>query len=177
MPVTGEHRLLIDGMLRGSSDGGTFAVTDPSTEAEIGVVADGTVADMEAAIAAARRAFDERRWATDASLRARCLRQLQDAMSEEREMLRRDLVAEIGCAVRMTYGDQLDRPIEKLGFYANLAETYEYGTRLDHGDGSAGNWLYREPAGVWGRSRRGTSRSSSASPRWERHSQPVAPSS
>ena len=42
---------------------------------------------------------------------------------------RRDLVAEIGCAVRMTYGDQLDRPIEKLGFYADLAERVLDGTR------------------------------------------------
>ena len=34
------------------------------------------------------------------------------ALRDEAETLRRDLVAEIGCAVRMTYGDQLDRPIE-----------------------------------------------------------------
>ena len=71
-------------------------------------------------------------------------------MSDERETLRRDLVAEIGCAVRMTYGDQLDRPIEKLGFYADLAESYEYGTRLGNGDGAGANWLYREPVGVVG---------------------------
>ena len=148
VPVSGEQRLLVNGELSGSLDGGTFAVVDPSTGSEVGVAADGTLADMDTAIASARRAFDGTSWTTDAAFRARCLRQLQDAMSDERETLRRDLVAEIGCAVRMTYGDQLDRPIEKLSFYADLAESYEYGTRLDHGVGAAGNWLYREPVGV-----------------------------
>lgn len=148
--VTGESRLLVGGELTGSSDGGSFAVVDPSSGTEVGVAADGTLADMDRAIASARQAFDGTRWATDAAFRARCLRQLQDAMSDERETLRRDLVAEIGCAVRMTYGDQLDRPIEKLGFYSDLAESYEYGTRLDDGDSAAGNWLYREPVGVVG---------------------------
>ena len=148
--VTGEPRLLVDGNLRESSDGGTFPVTDPASAMEIGIAADGTVADMDEAIGSARRAFDETPWAIDPALRARCLRQLQRAMSAERETLRRDLVAEIGCPLRMTYGDQLDRPIEKLAFYAALAESYSYGVRLGGGSGAAGNWLFREPVGVVG---------------------------
>jgi len=142
--VRGEPRLLVDGELLGASDGGTFPVVDPSTGATIGEAADGTTADMERAIAAARRAFDETSWSGDAGFRARCIRQLQAALAEEREALRRDLVAEIGCAVRMTYGDQLDRPIEKLGFYADTAERYHYSTRI--GD----TLLLREPLGVVG---------------------------
>ena len=148
--VTGAPQLLIDGRLRDASDGGTFAVVDPSSGDEIGIAADGTLADMDEAIGAARKAFDAGRWTLDTAFRARCLRQLQAAMADERETLRRDLVAEIGCAVRMTYGDQLDRPIEKLGFYADLAESYDYGTLLDDGDGNGANWLYREPVGVVG---------------------------
>ena len=151
--VTGAPRLLVDGELVDASDGGTFPVVDPATGEEIGVAADGTTTDMERAIAAARRAFDESGWAADHALRARGLRQLQAAMREEAEVLRGDLVAEIGCVLRMTYGDQLDRPIEKLGFYADLAERYAYETRLgDGGDerGPAGSWLFREPVGVVG---------------------------
>jgi aldehyde dehydrogenase (NAD+) len=150
--VTGAPRLLIDGELVAASDGGTFPVHDPSTRGEIGVAADGTAADMERAIAAARRAFDDSAWAADHELRSRVLRQLQVAMREEGETIRRDLVAEIGCVVRMTYGDQLDRPIEKLGFYADLAEGYPYDTRVgdDGGDGAPKSWLFREPVGVVG---------------------------
>ncbi len=148
--VSGAPRLLVDGDLVEAADSATFPVVDPSTGEEVGVAADGTAADVERAIAAARRAFDRTAWATDHELRARSLRQLQTAMRDEAETLRRDLVAEIGCVVRMTYGDQLDRPIEKLGFYADLAESYSYEARLGDDDGPAGSWLFREPVGVVG---------------------------
>jgi aldehyde dehydrogenase (NAD+) len=142
--VRGEPRLLLDGKLVPASDGETFPVIDPSVGATIGEAADGTAADMERAIGAARRAFDETTWSGDAAFRARCLRQLRSALANERESLRRDLVAEIGCAVRMTYGDQLDRPIAKLEFCAETAERYAYATRT--GD----TLLLREPLGVVG---------------------------
>jgi aldehyde dehydrogenase (NAD+) len=143
-PIRGEPRLLIGGELVAASDGGVFPNVDPSTGEQVGEAADGTVEDMERAIGAARAAFDGTGWASDPAFRARCIRQLQAAMAEERETLRRDLVAEIGCAVRMTYGDQLDRPIEKLGFYADVAERYEYTEAI----GQA--LLVREPVGVVG---------------------------
>ena len=147
-PVRGEPRLAIGGELVPASTGARFPVLDPATGEVIGEAADGSLEDVDRAIAAAREAFDVSAWSRDAPLRARCLRQLQDALREERVTLRRDLVAEIGCAVRMTYGDQLDRPIEKLGFYADLAEGYAYDTRVDGADDIAGNWFYREPLGV-----------------------------
>ncbi len=146
--VRGAPRLTIGGELVNASSGATFRVVDPATGEAIGEAADGTLEDAARAIESARRAFDTSPWARDPALRARCLRQLQDALRDERETLRRDLVAEIGCAVRMTYGDQLDRPIEKLGFYADLAESYDYATRLGGGDERAGNWFFREPIGV-----------------------------
>lgn len=143
--VAGEPRMLVDGVLTGAEGGATFEVESPVTGEPIGRAADGSRADMERAIGAARTAFDSTSWASDHAFRASCLRQLQAAMRDEAETLRRDLVAEIGCAVRMTYGDQLDRPIEKLGFYADLAESYEYDTPL--GDAAR---LAREPLGVVG---------------------------
>ena len=63
-----EERLLIGGKLVDASDGGTFENVNPATEEVLGVVADGTAADMDAAIAAARRAFDETDWSTDVAL-------------------------------------------------------------------------------------------------------------
>lgn len=147
-PVCGEPRLAIGGVLVPAASGTTFPVVDPASGQVIGEAADASVDDMSRAIESAREAFDTSVWSRDASLRAACLRRLQDALREERETLRRDLVAEIGCTVRMTYGDQLDRPIEKLGFYADLAESYAYGTRLGGGDERAGNWFFKEPLGV-----------------------------
>jgi len=50
-------QLYIDGEWRDSASGKTFAVIDPTTEAEIAQVAEGTVEDVELAVQAANAAF------------------------------------------------------------------------------------------------------------------------
>ena len=54
-----ESRLLIDGKLLPAAEGRTYPNVNPATKAVMGEVADATAEDMELAIAAARRAFDE----------------------------------------------------------------------------------------------------------------------
>ncbi len=80
---------LIDGKLVGASDGATYPILNPATGAEIGHAPDGTAADVDAAIAAARRAFDETDWSTNVALRLRCLRQLHAALLEDAEAFTR----------------------------------------------------------------------------------------
>src|SRR5260370_36431609 len=87
--------LLIDGRLVPAADGGTFDNVNPATEEVIGGTADGTAADMDLAISAARRAFDETGWSTDLGLRGRCLRQLQEALTKNAEELRSAIAAEV----------------------------------------------------------------------------------
>ena len=144
-PIQGAPLLAIGGELVPAASGASFPVLNPATAEVIGDAADADLADLDRALASARKAFDASSWSRDHALRAHCLRQLQAALADERETLRRDLVAEIGCAVRMTYGDQLDRPIEKLGFYADLAESYPYDNAVAEREG---NWFFREPIGV-----------------------------
>ena len=45
--------------------GARFETVNPATEEVLGVVADATADDLDAAITAARRAFDETGWSTD----------------------------------------------------------------------------------------------------------------
>jgi aldehyde dehydrogenase (NAD+) len=149
----GEPRNLIDGRLVGSSSGARFDNVNPATEAVIGVCADGTKDDMEAAIAAARRAFDTTSWSTDPALRQRCLVQLHAALVEAREELRRIVVAEAGSPVLLTYGVQLNSSIDDLRYWAELAASYPYEQRM--ADGSfmgqpQRRILRREAAGVVG---------------------------
>ena len=149
----GEPRNLIDGRLVGASSGATFENLNPATEELIGVCADGTKDDMEAAIAAARRAFDESAWSSDAALRKRCLVQLHAALVEAREELRRIVVAEAGSPVLLTYGIQCNSSIDDLLYWAELAASYPYEERL--ADVSfmgqpQRRLLRREPAGVVG---------------------------
>ena len=57
--IARRHKLLIDGQWVDASSGKTFAVFDPSNGQQIAQVAEGTPADVEKAVAAARRAFEE----------------------------------------------------------------------------------------------------------------------
>ncbi len=154
--TAGERRLLIDGKLVEAEGGGTFDNVNPATEEVLGVTADGTAADMEAAIAAARRAFDTTAWATDHDLRRRCLYQLQAALESEVEDLRAELVAEVGCPVLITYGPQLDAPLrEALTWPADQIATYPWrrdlGTKDAFGMGvETQREVWKEPVGVVG---------------------------
>ncbi|MBA4022305.1 MULTISPECIES: aldehyde dehydrogenase [unclassified Williamsia] len=121
--------LLIDGKLVPGS-GGTFDIINPATEEVIGQAADGTAADMDAAIAAARTAFDTTTWSRDPAFRAKCLRQLRDALQGHVDELREITIAEVGAPHFLTSGPQLEGPIADLGYFADLAENYQWSSDL-----------------------------------------------
>lgn len=105
-----ETRLLIDGQLTDAQTGKTADNINPATEEVLGVCADAGPADMDAAVEAARRAFDHTEWARDHQFRQHCLMQLHDAIQQEKEDIRAELIAEVGSTVGMTYIAQLDWP-------------------------------------------------------------------
>ncbi|AFR50421.1 aldehyde dehydrogenase [Gordonia sp. KTR9] len=127
MPLRPESAsdLLIDGKLTPGS-GGVFDVVNPATEEVIGQAADATSADMDAAITAARTAFDTTAWSRDHAFRARCLRQLRDALLAHGDELRELTIAEVGCPSFLTHGPQFEGPVTDLGYFADLAESYEW---------------------------------------------------
>ena len=53
---------LVDGKLTGASDGTSYPILNPATGEQIGIAPDSTATDVDAAIGAARRAFDETEW-------------------------------------------------------------------------------------------------------------------
>jgi acyl-CoA reductase-like NAD-dependent aldehyde dehydrogenase len=83
-----ESRILIDGKLVVDGEAGTFTNINPANEDVLGEVADASTADMNRAIDAARRAFDDTDWSTNHQLRKRCLEQLHEATVSEQEELR-----------------------------------------------------------------------------------------
>jgi aldehyde dehydrogenase (NAD+) len=117
---------LVDGKLVPASTGATFETLNPATEEVLGVAADGSAADLDAAIGAARRAFDTTGWSTDPAFRARCLRQLRDAMLGHADELRELTIAEVGAPRFLTTLAHLDSPVADLGYAADLAESYEW---------------------------------------------------
>ncbi|MSO37530.1 MAG: aldehyde dehydrogenase family protein, partial [Acidimicrobiia bacterium] len=151
--VVAESRMYIDGELTEAISGANYANINPATEEEIGLVADAGVADMERAIAAARRAFDESGWATDRELRKRCLHQLHEGLVKEAEVLRAQIVAEVGSPIMLTYAVQQDSCIEDMVWDIDCIDRIEWEYDLPvhefFGMKSARRVL-REPIGVVG---------------------------
>jgi aldehyde dehydrogenase (NAD+) len=150
-----ESRMMIDGKLV-HGQAGTFTNINPANEDVLGEVADASKADMNRAIDAARRSFDESDWSTNHQLRKRCLEQLHEAIESELEELREELIREVGCPRAVTYGAQLDAPLEDgLKYPARLIETFPWETDL--GDAfvsltgrNTRRVVWHEPVGVVG---------------------------
>ena len=151
MTVSGEARMLIDGELVDAASGATYANINPATEEEIGQVADGGADDMERAISAARRAFDTTDWASDPELRTRGLRQLQEALANERETLRPQIVAEVGAPLMLTYAVQQDSCIDDMAWDIDCIDRieWEYDLPVHEFFGmTSARRVVREPIGV-----------------------------
>ncbi|MDM4140036.1 MULTISPECIES: aldehyde dehydrogenase [Mycobacterium] len=125
----GVSELFIDGKLS-PGGAGNFATVNPATEEMLGVAANADATDMDRAIDAARRAFDETDWSRNTELRVRCIRQLRDAMREHIEELRDITIAEVGAPRMLTSAAQLEGPVADLSFAADTAESYEWNCDL-----------------------------------------------
>src|SRR6478736_2745845 len=118
----GDRRMLIDGQLVETP--GTFPSINPATGELVGTAPDATVSDAEAAVAAARRAFDTTDWSTNTELRIRCLEQFHRALVDHRDELAALTIAEVGATESLCQGAQLDAPIDIVRYYADLLQTY-----------------------------------------------------
>lgn len=144
-----DRRLLIDGRLVAAAK--TFPSTNPATGEVLGNAPDAGVKEAEAAVAAARRAFDTASWPTDVELRVRCLDQLHQTLTDHADELRELTIAEVGATRALTHGAQLDEPIGIVRFYADLLRNYQFSEDLGEKE-SRGmlhhRWVEKEAAGV-----------------------------
>jgi len=149
-----EDRMLIDGKLVAAESGKTFANLNPATEQQIGRAADGSAGDVDRAVAAARRAFDETDWSTDRAFRARCLRQLQDAIVGELELFRQEIIDEVGAPRALTKATQLEGALaEALLWPAAFIDEFCWERDLGVGEflgRKSRRMVVKEPVGVVG---------------------------
>jgi aldehyde dehydrogenase (NAD+) len=143
--------MLIDGRLVDARGGDTYPNINPATEETLGTAPDARAPDVEDAVDAARRAFDETDWSTDLDQRVRCLRQLHQAALDHADELIELTIAEVGAPRMLCDGPQVRTPIDYLGFYADMAADYRWTEELGDMDtlgGPATRWTEREPVGV-----------------------------
>jgi aldehyde dehydrogenase (NAD+) len=150
--VCGEGRLLVDGRLTEARSGRRYPNINPATEETLGNVADAGPEDAEEAIAAARRAFDESAWASDRSLRQRCLTQLREALRAHSGALYAQIVAEVGATMAITAtGPQGSGPMAILDYYLQLMQRYHWEQELPvthHMGVPSQRLIWKEAAGV-----------------------------
>lgn len=152
MPILPDAMLYIDGVLRPAEGGKTYKNIGPWTAAPVGKAADASAADVEEAIAAARRAFDTSEWSRDHDVRLSLVRRLRDLFVAQKERLALTIRHEAGAArgaaekaqaVHALHG--FDDLIEAFG---KLPFTQDRGTRVDFGTITSHRKVVREATGV-----------------------------
>ena len=144
--------LYIDGAFTAPVLGGFLDVVDPATEEVFAQAAAGTAADVEAAVAAARRAFDHGPWPRmPAAGRAAILRRVAASLRAGMDELALLEVRDNGKPLKEARGDVGDSAF-CFDYYADMAEQAEAegDTPVDVGDARFSCRVRKEPVGVVG---------------------------
>jgi aldehyde dehydrogenase (NAD+) len=107
-----EAKLYIDGVMRSAADGKTYDNIGPWTGQVVGKAADASAEDVNAAIAAARRAFDETDWSTRHSYRYELLTKYRDLLVANRDKLVEIVRHEVGSALGAAHSAQVAGALE-----------------------------------------------------------------
>lgn len=120
-----ERDLFIDNEWRPSADGRSESLINPATEEPFGRVALAASADVDAAVRAARTAFDEGPW-PQLSLKERAdyMLALADEIEQHTDAIAEVVMAETGLAVGAARGNPLAFA-GLLRYYAGFADTAE----------------------------------------------------
>lgn len=142
-------QLFIEGRWRDAAGGGRRDIVDPATGQIATSVAEAGDQDVDAAVDAARRAFDGGAWpAMTGRERAALLLKLAGLLSEHRDELARLESLHTGKPLTIARTVDLRDTIEQFTYYGGLADQIQGATRGIRNPGLA--YTVREPLGVVG---------------------------
>lgn len=137
MTTLPDAKLFIDGQLRNAQGGKTFDIISPWTGEPVGKAADATAADVDEAIAAARRAFDQTDWSTNIALRVELVQKLYDLFDANRERLsdlaRHEAGAAMGAVGRAHVDMAMDGWKDYIDLFPHVEWEKSYGERSGYG--------------------------------------------
>ena len=149
VPDVRQTRMLIGGRWCDAASGKTFPTINPATEEVIAEVAEGDKADVDRAVAAARKAFDAGPWPKmDARDRGKLLWRLADLIEENAEELSGLETLDNGKPIRESRDGDLPMVIDVFRYYAGWADKIHGSTIPVRGDYFC--YTRREPVGVCG---------------------------
>jgi betaine-aldehyde dehydrogenase len=149
MTVAQESAVLIGGRWTPSLDGRTIDVISPATEEPVAQVTLGGVKDVEAAIAAAREAFDSGPWPRMSPLeRAAVLARASELVMERHDELAELITQEVGTPIKQALRSRVKNVRDMYDVHVALARTYPW---VEIRDGMRSQVEIRqEPVGVVG---------------------------
>jgi phenylacetaldehyde dehydrogenase len=144
-----QPRMLIDGKLVNAASGKTFHVYDPATGKIIIDVPEADKEDVDRAVKAARRAFDDGSWAAvSPSMRGQMLWKLADLLEKHQDEFAEIESLDNGKPVSIARAADVALSIDHIRFMAGLA-TKITGTTISM-PGNFQSMTLREPVGVVG---------------------------
>jgi acyl-CoA reductase-like NAD-dependent aldehyde dehydrogenase len=149
--LTKTHGLLIDGRWRPASSGADFRTINPADGEEIAVIAAGNAEDIDAAVAAARRSFDDRRWRNlTGAARAKAMWKLAELIESNAELLAQLESLDGGKPYAAARHGEIPAAAECLRYYAGFCTKIEGSTREISAPGKYLCYTRPGPAGVCG---------------------------
>jgi aldehyde dehydrogenase (NAD+) len=146
--VTDSYKLVVGGELAAAASGETFETIDPSTGEAFADVAKAGPDDVDRAVQAARRAFDEGPWPRmKGRERAQHLLRVAELAKQHAKDLAQLEARDGGHIIRMAGGADIGMVITTFRAFSELAAREEDEEALPRNPGST-NWIRREPIGV-----------------------------
>jgi 1-pyrroline dehydrogenase len=143
------HQMFIGGEWVNSSDGGTRDIISPHTGAVMASVQEATAEDVNRAVAAAKKAFDETWFDSTPKDRQLALLKLADAIESNADELVKIESENAGKPAEVTMAEEIPPIVDNVRFFAGAARTVQ---GLASGEYMAGftSMIRREPIGVAG---------------------------
>jgi betaine-aldehyde dehydrogenase len=148
LTVATDYRMFIDGAGVESTSGAWLEVHSPATGELVGRVPAGTEADVDLAVAAARRAFRDGRWSRMLLAdRVAVMNRLADLCDQHADDLARIETLQTGSAYKLRRESDLAFAADNLRFFAGQIRHLEGKAAYEY-TGSHTSFVRREPIGV-----------------------------
>ncbi len=148
--VAADYPMSIDGQLVPSVSGRWLEVRSPATGELVGRVPDGTEADVDRAVAAARTAFRDGRWHRMALAdRVAIMNRLGDLLDRDADDLARLETLQTGSAYKLRRDSDFAFASDNLRFFATQIRNLEGKAAYEY-TGTHTSFVRREPIGVVG---------------------------
>ncbi len=139
--MTDDTRFYIDGQWTDRPEAPRLAVTNPWSEETIGHIAAGSAADVDLAMAAAKRAF-ETFSRTSREDRLALLIRIKDLLEERSEAFAQAIMAEMGAAISFARAGQCEFGIQHVRVAIDVLRNFAFEEEVD------GIHVVKEPIGV-----------------------------